>query len=111
MKFAFLLFTISSCLSFGKSLDEKVYTSEGQKFKIETLIEQKNVIWGFDFLQDGRIIFTEREGFIKIFDPKTKSISEVTGVPEVWSRGQGGMLDIRVHPKFTIESTLAILNL
>lgn len=77
----------------------KVYESEGQRFQMETLTQQKDVIWGFDFLSDGRIIFTERSGALKIFDPKTTAVSVIKGSPKVWAHGQGGLLDVRVHPK------------
>jgi aldose sugar dehydrogenase len=75
------------------------YESEGQKFDFETLTQQDDVIWGFDFLPDGKILFTERRGALKIFDPKDKSVKAVSGAPAVWSNGQGGLLDVRVHPK------------
>lgn len=70
-----------------------------QDFQTEILTDQSEIIWGFDFLKDGHIIFTERGGEIKVFDPKTKKISQIQGVPKVWANGQGGLLDIRVHPK------------
>jgi len=65
----------------------------------EVLLKQDDVIWGFDFLKDGRIIFTERGGKIFAFNPKTKKASLIAGTPAVHAVGQGGMLDIRVHPK------------
>jgi glucose/arabinose dehydrogenase len=77
---------------------DRTYESEGMKFRIENLVNQRDVIWGFDFLADGRIIFTEREGAIRIFDPATRNVVNVSGAPSVWSNGQGGLLDIRVHP-------------
>lgn len=77
----------------------KVYTSEGQKFKFETLVKRQDVVWGFDFLKNGRIIFTERGGQIGIYHPRSKAVSVVTGAPQVFHEGQGGLLDIRVHPK------------
>ncbi|HEX4925446.1 MAG TPA: PQQ-dependent sugar dehydrogenase [Bdellovibrionales bacterium] len=77
----------------------KIWESEGQKFKFETLAERKSIVWGFDFLQDGRIIFTERDGNVGIFDPKTKSVTTLSKPPKVWAKGQGGMLDVRVHYK------------
>ena len=74
-------------------------TSEGQRFRVETLVQQRDAVWGFDFLPDGRIIFTEREGAVRIYDPKSNAVANVGGVPNVWARGQGGLLDIRVHPR------------
>ncbi|MDZ4661282.1 MAG: PQQ-dependent sugar dehydrogenase [Pseudomonadota bacterium] len=69
------------------------------KFTFEKLTQQNDVIWGFDFLNDGRIIFTERKGTLKIYDPRNKSVTEIKGAPQVWNKGQGGLLDIRVQPK------------
>jgi len=74
-------------------------TSEGQKITNEILMSRSDVIWGFDFLSDGRIIFTERDGKMGVFDPKTKKVVELKGVPKVHNAGQGGLLDVRVHPK------------
>lgn len=68
------------------------------KFSHEVLLKQDDVIWGFDFLKDGRVIFTERGGKVFVFDPKTKKATLVTGTPKVHAVGQGGMLDVRVHP-------------
>lgn len=75
-------------------------------FKFETLVERKDVIWGFDFLPGGKIIFTEREGKMLIFDPATKAVVEVKGVPKVYSAGQGGLLDVRVHPEFKTNNLI-----
>ena len=85
-------------LAADKSSPE-VFTSEGQKIKYEVLVDQQSVIWGFDFLPDHKIIFTTRDGSIKIFDQDKKTLVNVTGAPTVWDRGQGGLLDIRVHPQ------------
>lgn len=78
--------------------DSQVYESEGQKFQVETLTRRGDVVWGFDFLADGRIVFTERAGPVGVLDIKTKSVKMLTGAPKVWARGQGGMMDVRVHP-------------
>ena len=68
-------------------------------YKTEVLFTQKDVIWGFDFLPDGKIIFTERGGKLYTYDPKTKINTLIFGTPVVHAVGQGGLLDVRVHPK------------
>ncbi len=78
----------------------KVFESEGQKFQIETLLERSDVIWGFDFLPDSQVLITERGGKLLRFDPKTSKVSTIKGVPKVAIGGQGGLLDVRVHPQF-----------
>lgn len=68
-------------------------------YKTEVVLSRSEVIWGFDFLTPETIIFTERSGKLFLYHLKTKKISEVTGVPPVYSQGQGGLLDVKVHPK------------
>lgn len=67
---------------------------------VQTLVRRSDVVWGFDFLPDGRIVFTERKGGLRIYDPKTGKAVEVGGAPAVWAHGQGGLLDVRAHPGF-----------
>lgn len=69
-------------------------------FEVETLAKTTDVIWGFDFLPDGRIILTERRGRLALWDPKTRELSAVEGAPKVWAHGQGGLLDVKLHPDF-----------
>lgn len=94
-----ILTLLLSGLSFAKD-----FTSEGQKFTFENIIEREDVIWGFDFLPDGKVIFTERNGKMLVLDPVTKKAVEVSGVPMVNAVGQGGLLDVRVHPEFAKNS-------
>lgn len=95
--FAFI-FSSLFALALPALAQDKVYESEGQKFRIEELLKRADVIWGFDFLPDGRIIFTERTGAVNLFDPKSKAVVAIEGTPKVWQRFQGGMLDVRVRP-------------
>lgn len=63
----------------------------------EILLQRPEVVWGFDFLPDGKVVFTEREGFLGVLDPKTGKVQEVAGAPQVWANGQGGLLDVKLH--------------
>lgn len=84
----------------------KTYESEGQKFTVEDIVSRKEVIWGFDFLPDGKIVFTERSGKMFLHDPATKTTTHLTGTPKVYAEGQGGLLDVRVDPKFKENSRI-----
>lgn len=55
--------------------------------------------WGMDFLPNGDVIVTEREGRIRIVS-QGKLSHPVEGVPKVRARGQGGLLDIVAAPDF-----------
>jgi glucose/arabinose dehydrogenase len=52
-----------------------------------------------DWLPDGRIVVTERPGRVRLVEDGELS-APLDGAPEVWARGQGGMLDVRVDPDF-----------
>jgi glucose/arabinose dehydrogenase len=67
-------------------------------FRTDTLVSGYQIIWGMDFLPDGDLIFTEKTG--KIFRRNNDNITEITGFPEVRNQGQGGLLDIKVHPDY-----------
>lgn len=68
-------------------------------YDVENFVSRNDVIWGFDFQKDGTVLFTERAGKLLSYSPKTKKTIEITGVPKVFAVGQGGLLDIRVHPR------------
>lgn len=80
----------------------KEYVSEGQKFTVETLFEGKDVIWGFDFLDEKspeEILFSERGGKLRYLNLRTGKSNEVSGAPKVFAEGQGGLLDVYVDHK------------
>lgn len=66
------------------------------EYDLETLTDQDDVIWGFDFLAPNTIIFTERDGKLKVLNTQSKKVKEVSGAPEVYTGSQAGLLDVRV---------------
>lgn len=56
--------------------------------------------WAIDFLPDKRMIVTERGGRMRIVSPDGKKSAAIKGVPGVDVGGQGGLLDVAVHPDF-----------
>lgn len=67
---------------------------ESQKFKVENLYKGEDVIWGFDFLDQTHLIFTQRDGKLMILDLVSKKAHEVSGAPKVFAESQGGLLDV-----------------
>jgi len=56
--------------------------------------------WAVALLPDGRYLVSERSGQLNIIDPESGEASTLEGMPEVSSRGQGGLLDVVLHPDF-----------
>ena len=88
----------------SKTLEQEVAQANTQKtisqsYRVET-IAQFNEPWAITSLPDQHLLITERKGQLKLFDPKTKSIVNVSGVPAVSYGGQGGLGDVILHPDF-----------
>lgn len=80
------------------------FKSEQLTFTLDTIITKTDVVWGMAFLPDGSLIATERGGTMYKINNKNKT--EISGVPEVLSEGQGGLLDVVVSPTFLADKTV-----
>ena len=56
--------------------------------------------WGLAFLPDGRMLVTERQGRLRIVERDGRLNPPLAGLPPVVAGGQGGLLDVVLHPKF-----------
>ncbi|MFN3709407.1 MAG: PQQ-dependent sugar dehydrogenase [Alishewanella aestuarii] len=56
--------------------------------------------WGLAFLPDGRMLVTERNGNLRYVSANGELSEPLTGVPTVLAAGQGGLLDVILHPDF-----------
>ncbi len=78
----------------------KVIESEKQKFGVDTITAELTNPWGIAFLPDGRILITERAGEIRIVKDGKLLTEKIGNVPAVFANGQGGLLDIKLHPDY-----------
>lgn len=65
------------------------------------LTEDLNSPWGITALPDGRLLITEKEGTMRIATQQGELSEPITGLPEVDSRRQGGLLGLTLDPDFT----------
>jgi aldose sugar dehydrogenase len=68
--------------------------------RVETVASGLEHPWGLAFLPDGRILVTERPGRLRIVDRNGTLSEPLAGVPAVAARGQGGLLDVAIDPRF-----------
>ena len=81
--------------------DAHTYRSELQSFRVVTIAKGLDHPWSLAFLPDGRKLVTERVGRLRIIGADGKLQPDaVKGVPKVVARGQGGLLDVALHPRF-----------
>ena len=67
---------------------------------VETIATGLEHPWGLAFLPDGRMLVTERPGRLRIVSADGEISAPLTGVPEVYAQGQGGLLDVTLDPGF-----------
>lgn len=67
------------------------------EFEIETVASGLEKPWAFDFLSGGRFVVTEKAGRLRVITADGQLLAPVAGVPEVDSRGQGGLHDVTVR--------------
>lgn len=84
------------------------HSSEQADFGIETVAKGLEHPWAMAFLPDGSKLVTERAGRLRVIRNGKLVEKPVSGVPEVAARGQGGLLDVLLHPDFERNRLLFI---
>lgn len=74
--------------------------TEHFSFSIDTLATGLENPWGMAFLPDGRILIAERPGRLRIWEDGKLLDEGVTGLPDIWAHGQGGLLEVTLHPDY-----------
>ena len=90
-----------SCAQDLKPLDNQKEDSiivDEKNYKMEVVFEDENLIWGLEILDDNSILASIKSGSIIHYKDGIKK--DIKGVPEVYLRGQGGLLDLELHPNF-----------
>jgi glucose/arabinose dehydrogenase len=68
---------------------------------VATLVTGFENPWSIAFLPDGRMLVTERAGRLRLVSQDYKLDSKpIEGLPEVVSKGQGGLFDVVLHPQY-----------
>ncbi|MEW8384599.1 MAG: PQQ-dependent sugar dehydrogenase, partial [Candidatus Thiodiazotropha taylori] len=94
---SFLLFACAA----QPLLADRAIKTEKQSIGYEIVTQQLANPWAMAFLPDGAMLITEKNGKLRYLDAtgKLDPIS-IQGLPEIRSHGQGGLLDVTLHPQF-----------
>ena len=90
------ILSLSSCIS--QENPPEIKTPDQSKFTTETIVEGIDIPWGMDFISENEILVTEKKGILYRVSNGKKT--EVSGLPEIYLRGQGGLMDVALHPDF-----------
>jgi glucose/arabinose dehydrogenase len=72
--------------------------SEEETFRVVSLAEGLQNPWGVVFLPDGRLLISERPGRLNLLEDG--GVLPVSGLPQIDAGGQGGLLDVVLHPEY-----------
>lgn len=74
--------------------------SQKHRFRVVTVAEGLEHPWGVAFLPDGGMLVTERPGRLRLIRQGRLDPQPIQGLPAITTKGQGGLLDVALHPDF-----------
>ncbi len=99
-----------AALSAAAPAAAQVIKTQEESFRVVNVIERLEHPWGLAFLPDGRMLVTERGGRLRIAGSDGRLAAQpVAGLPKIEEYGQGGLLDVALHPRFA-ENALVYLS-
>lgn len=91
----------------GRGAGEVETSAQTQSsFKVETVIPNLEVVWSIVWTPDGRMLFTERPGRVRVFENGKLRPQPLFVVPDVEPRGESGLMSIALHPQFASNHLL-----
>jgi aldose sugar dehydrogenase len=76
------------------------FQAQDHAYRVVTVAEPLEHPWGMAFLPSGEILVTERPGRLRLIRDGSVVPEPIGGLPEVFARSQGGLLDVALHPDF-----------
>jgi aldose sugar dehydrogenase len=93
-----------ACMHAPPAVAQSIKTQE-HSLRVTTLINGLEHPWGLAFLPDGRVLIAERGGRLRIASSDFKLAPvPISGLPPVAAVGQGGLMDVALHPRFAENS-------
>jgi glucose/arabinose dehydrogenase len=75
-------------------------TMSGTAYRVVPVVGGLVNPWSLTFLPNGDMLVTEKPGRLRVVRNGKLEPQPVTGIPEVWATGQGGLLEVLPHPRF-----------
>ncbi|MDX6288946.1 MAG: hypothetical protein QOH42_745, partial [Blastocatellia bacterium] len=84
----------------------EVSPQTGVSFRVETVIPNLEVVWSIVWAPDGRMIFTERPGRVRVYENGKLRPEPLFTVPDVEPKGESGLMSVALHPQFAANHLL-----
>ena len=91
----------------GRGAGEVETSSQSQtSFKVEIVVGNLEVPWSIVWAPDGRMIFTERPGRVRVYENGKLRPQPLFTVPDIEPGGESGLMSIALHPQFASNHLL-----
>ena len=102
------LFVLAVVLAFGcnqaparrDAAETQSSPQANSQFKVEKVVGGLEVPWSIVWAPDGRMIFTERPGRVRVFENGALRPQPLFVVPDVEPSGESGLMGVALHPQF-----------
>jgi glucose/arabinose dehydrogenase len=84
-------------------------TAEQHKIRVSVVTKGLSHPWAIAFLPGGDMLITERDGRLRVVRGGVLDPQVISGVPQVRTDGNGGLMDVALHPRFA-ENRLVYLT-
>ena len=84
----------------------QTFSSDDVNFRLDTVATGLEHPWSLAFLPDGSLLVTERAGRLRMIRDGKLVPEPISGMPDLVVAGQGGLLDVLLHPEFANNRTL-----
>ena len=105
---AILTLCLFTTVLVSQDFDSDIVQTKQHSFQVSLFSEGYEIPWGMAFLPNNELLVSDRNGKLYRVSVNGKKRSEITGVPEVLYKSQGGLLDIAVHPDFSSNKLVYI---
>jgi len=103
---AFALSGLTSLSTYA--VDFKELDKLALNVKPVTVAQGISIPWAIEALPNGDLLITERSGILYLLRNNSTSLTKITGLPKIDANGQGGLLDLELHPDFANNQWLYI---
>jgi aldose sugar dehydrogenase len=86
--------------TFAQPSENEIVQSRAHSFRLKTVVAGLSTPWSLAWLPDGRMLVTELAGTLRIVENGKLKPESVTGTPRVRYKGQGGLMEVALHPGY-----------
>ena len=89
--------------NFDYTDNHQASTSDNPNYDVEVVVDNLEIPWSFEFFSNGDMIIAERNGTLSYYSKEyfgRHGLAPISGLPPIKVKGQGGLLDLKLHPDY-----------